>query len=267
MLDALGIQPHQVDDAILTHLDSDHFHPGWLAGGPDKRGAMPAHVRVRLHTGHARRLGVRFPHARLLPFDREFTIQSGALVRPLLLSHDDEGVAAFRIDTPPAMPPAGADHTTPALSGVEPMLGGSLGFATDLGRATPELINLFGSGPRPVDVLAIESNYCPRLQAASGRPDFLIHRITGGHGHLSNHQAAEAIRQIDPREHVVLLHLSQQCNQVSLVAALHEGADYHMTIASQHTPTRWIPIRPPSTTLPPSLVEIRSSLRVVAVSR
>lgn len=132
--------------------------------------------------------------------------------------------------------------------------GGSIGFATDLGRVTPELVKLFkgdGSGGGAVeggvrggvDVLAIESNYCPRMQAASGRPGFLIERITGGRGHLSNHQAAEAIRAIEPREHVVLLHLSRQCNDVGLVASLHEGSDYHVTISSQDVPTRWVPIR------------------------
>ncbi|MGE3107280.1 MAG: MBL fold metallo-hydrolase [Phycisphaerales bacterium] len=230
LLAELGIEPHQVDDAIITHLDSDHFHPGWLAGGTNRRGAMPAHVRVRLHAGHARRLArdrAVFPAARVMPFDREFVLQSGARVRPQLLSHDAEGVTAMRIDAPAAL---GA---------------GSLGFATDLGRVTPALVDLFRAAPDAVDVLAIESNYCPRLQAESGRPVFLIHRITGGHGHLSNQEAIDAIRAIEPREHVVLLHLSRECNRVPLVATMHEGADYHLTIAAHELPTRWIPVRGP----------------------
>ena len=223
MLAELGIEPHQVDDAIITHLDSDHFHDGWTR-------AMPAHVRVRLHAGHARHVSGSFHHARVLAFDGEFALQSGSRVRPLLLSHDADGVTAVRIDIA-------------AECG-----GGSLGFATDLGHVTKGLIELFGGGgeggaPGAVDVLAIESNYCPRMQASSGRPGFLIHRITGGHGHLSNHEAAEAIRAIEPREHVVLLHLSRDCNQVSLVAAMHEGSDYHLTIATHEQPTRLVPIR------------------------
>src|SRR5204862_3142635 len=94
---------------------------------------------------------------------------------------------------------------------------------------------------------AIESNYCPLLQEESGRPDFLKHRITGGRGHLSNHEAAAAIRRIQPREHVILLHLSRECNEPAIVAALHEGADYTLTITCQFEPTRWVQVRGPGT--------------------
>src|SRR5690606_32500803 len=81
------------------------------------------------------------------------------------------------------------------------------------------------------------------LQAASSRPWFLKRRITGGSGHLSNHEALEAVRQIQPRSHVVLLHLSRECNCPDLVASLHQGAPYSFTVTSQTEPTPWVPIR------------------------
>ena len=55
------------------------------------------------------------------------------------------------------------------------------------------------------------------------------------------------VREIDPGEgeglgpqHVVLLHLSRDCNHPEVVGALHAGSDYALTITSQFAPTRWI---------------------------
>jgi hypothetical protein len=62
----------------------------------------------------------------------------------------------------------------------------------------------------------------------------------GGRGHLSNEEALEAIHKIQPRDHVVLLHLSRECNDHALVSELHAGADYALTIAEQHRATRWV---------------------------
>ena len=231
MLAEMGYRPDQIDDAIVTHLDADHFQHSWLT-------ALPPHVRVRMHERHEHELlamGTNPAAARIHTFDHDpFEIDEGVTVRPLLMSHDQAGVATFRIDMP-------------GLGG----RAGSLGFCTDLGHVTADLVSHLradhdresrdgrGGG---VDVLAIESNYCPKLQLASDRPQFLKNRIMGGSGHLSNHQALEAIRAVAPREHVVLLHLSRQCNDPALVADMHAGSDYALTISSQSTPTRWIRI-------------------------
>jgi phosphoribosyl 1,2-cyclic phosphodiesterase len=239
-----GVRMDQVDDVILTHLDADHIHPGWLVepGLRAGRGSpIPAHTRVRVHHGHvreavARGLGVvaRDPSldfgtggpARLVPFDGAFSLDDGVRVHSLLNPHDELGAASFRFSFDSC--------------------GASLGFATDVGCITADLIDqLYG-----VDVLAIESNYCPRLQDASMRPDFLKRRITGGSGHLSNQQCLQAIQHIEPRMHVVLLHLSRECNHPDVVAPLHEGADYALTIASQESPTRWVHVAIPSAHVP-----------------
>jgi phosphoribosyl 1,2-cyclic phosphodiesterase len=209
-----GIRPDQIDGALITHLDHDHLHPTWRTG-------MPAHARVWMHHRHARhasRAGAG--HWRIHAFDGEFAVDEHVRVRPAVMSHDELGVASFRIELTGDLGPA------------------SLGFATDLGHVPVSLLELFGQSP--VDVLAIESNYCPVLQRASSRPEFLKQRIMGGAGHLSNQEALSAILQIEPREHVVLLHLSRECNTPETVAALHAGADYALTITSQHQPSRWV---------------------------
>jgi hypothetical protein len=67
----------------------------------------------------------------------------------------------------------------------------------------------------------------------------------GGSGHLSNDQALRAIGEIGPRTHVVLLHLSRECNDPDLVASLHADAPYSVTITDQFEPSPWVPIAPP----------------------
>lgn len=214
LLDALGLGPHHIDDAILTHLDHDHFHPGWAR-------ALPRHTTLHVHERHADGDTFGLFGIPAAAFGGAFTLRDGTAVRSVLAAHDDHGVATLRVCLP------GPD-------------GGcaDLGFATDLGRVTDGVIEHLAG----VDVLAIESNYCPDLQEASGRPEYLKSRIMGGRGHLSNHEAVQAIGLIEPRSHVVLLHLSRDCNDPDLVASLHEGADYALTITEQHAPTRWIRI-------------------------
>lgn len=217
LLEPLGAAVAQIDEIVFSHLDTDHCCATWTS-------AMPLHARFRIHRRHrgaAHRMGLTVRRTELFdddPFEAPHTLRAGGLrFAPITLSHDDHGVAAFRIESP---------------------CGRSLGFATDLGRATEALVRHLEG----VDVLAIESNYCPRMQRASGRPVALQNRIMGGAGHLSNEQCAEAVRRIAPREAVVLLHLSQQCNEPARASLGHEGAPYAVTISSQDGPTGWIPI-------------------------
>lgn len=214
LLSRRGVPLHRVRDVVLTHLDRDHFHPGWRRSASTK-------ATMRLHRAHLARAEREMSLLRRNePFADGF--ESGPVrARSIVCDHDSAGVAIYRfaIDTP-----RGATE---------------LGYATDLGRPTPRLVQHLAGVP----VLAIESNYCPSMQAASDRPAFLKRRITGGAGHLSNHEAAAAIQDIGPRERVVFLHLSRECNSPDAVGELHAGADYHWVIADQHQPTPWIWLR------------------------
>jgi phosphoribosyl 1,2-cyclic phosphodiesterase len=219
-LAALGLGPEHLDRIVFTHLDRDHAHDGWIRG-------LPRHAEFVIHAKHrarAERMGMLV--RRTSVFDSAFDLPTGVRVDPVLAAHDDLGVVAFRFELPGS---AASPATGPAAPAGAPR---TLGYATDLGRVPGQLIELF----RGVDVLAIESNYCPLMQAASDRPDFLKRRIMDGGGHLSNEQCAEAVAQIAPRQNVVLLHLSRQCNTPCRARSYHEGAPYELAVSDWAEP-------------------------------
>lgn len=205
-LDAMGLRLEQVSDVLLTHLDRDHFLPGW------GRVLAALHARVHLHRSHrarALRSGVDGRTIRMfedrfrLPAwtpkrGRPMSADESPEVESVRLAHDELGTYGFVIE----------------------QAGVRVGWATDLGRVPPSLLEAFVD----LDAVAIESNYDPGLQRASGRPDFLKQRVMGGSGHLSNEQSLDAVRRIAETSDlaaVVTLHLSQDCNRPELVTALY----------------------------------------------
>jgi phosphoribosyl 1,2-cyclic phosphodiesterase len=183
----------------LTHLDRDHFSPMW-ANTIISRG-----IRLFCHAARIEELIVICEglDGHITGFDQAFESVPGLGIHPIELAHDTDGSHGFVIE--------GFDCR--------------IGYATDLGRVTRELIERFVD----LDVLAIESNYDPQMQFDSARPGFLKQRIVGGKGHLSNEQAFEAVRQILDRceklgarlpAHIVLLHRSRQCNCPRIVRQL-----------------------------------------------
>ena len=74
----------------------------------------------------------------------------------------------------------------------------------------------------------------------------------GGLGHLSNEQALDAAIACDEQsdlEHLVLLHLSRQCNDPALVRRLYARRAPHLlgrlTLTTQRVPTPLLHIRGP----------------------
>lgn len=216
LLRASGVCLDDVGTIVLTHLDRDHVHAGWAERLERRRLRGSPPMRVLVHAIHERAArSILGPGARVEPFDDALDLLPGCSGGAILGPHDQTGVAVLRVRLPS---------------------GGELGFATDLGRATCEVTRHL----RGVDVLGIESNYCERLQVESDRPDALKRRIMGGAGHLSNRQCAEAVQDIGPLRHVVLLHLSRECNTPDLAAREHNSAAYALTVTSQDEPSEWI---------------------------
>jgi len=213
MLGEHGFGLRQVTDVLFTHLDRDHCAPAW-SQALLTRATLRMHKR---HLGRARRQHLLKGTRTELFGDEPFRLPNVGTVHARLMDHDSLGVAAFRIE----IEDGDGSH--------------ALGFATDLGRVREDLVEHLAG----VDTLAIESNYDPAMQAASPRPAFLKRRITGGAGHLSNEECASAARAIGPRERVVLLHLSRECNTPALASAGHAGAGYEVTVSRQHEATGW----------------------------
>ena len=223
----VGASLDDVAAVCLTHLDRDHFQPAW---GPtlarrDIRLCCPGD---RIDEVTAAMAGVERVRRFVVPFadGRPFEPMAGVTVETTATAHDATG-----------------SHAVVVRSG-----GRAVGYATDLGSVPPELVRRLCG----VDVLAVESNYDPAMQRASGRPDFVQRRITGGRGHLSNQQALAAVQRVfarcrragcSPPGHVVLLHRSRAANCPRLMRSLF-GRDPHvgrrLVLAEQDAPTEWL---------------------------
>lgn len=206
-LGAMGLSLGDVEHVFITHFDSDHFRPQWANRLP---AATSVHIHAR-HTAQACRAGLN--RRAVLAISNESRVGEVG-VAATLAAHDDTGVAVFRFE-----------HR-----------GVGIGYATDVGRPTDTLVDFLAD----VDVLAVESNYCPTLQAASARPGFLKRRVMGGAGHLSNEQSAALARRVRPRSDVVLLHLSRECNRPDLAESAHAGSGFRVTVSSHDRPTPWV---------------------------
>lgn len=218
-----GLTLDDIEDVLVTHFDTDHFHAGWVAAAERFGVTIHAHRRHRHQAlraiGSVRRVRLHEDGPQLERCADVTTIES------TLLAHDDVGTVGFVID-----------HA-----------GTRLGYATDLGRVPKALFDRFTR----LDALALESNYDVQMQQASARPAFLKRRIMGGAGHLSNDQALDAIVEMagaSPLQHITLLHLSRQCNCPRLVQRLYGSRARHLlnrlTITNQHEPTPMLHVKP-----------------------
>lgn len=212
-LAAAGLSWADVDAVLLTHTHSDHWNDRTLAHLRRRRLRLYCHAE---HGAAMRRYGSEFAglHADGLvggyEAEREWPVGPGLRCRALELSHDGGPTFGFRFEE------AGGLFGGPS----------ALAYAADLGTWTPALARALAD----VDVLALEFNHDVALQHASGRSFYLIRRILGDRGHLSNVQAAalvqETLRHSPPGRlrHLVQLHLSRDCNRPELALAAARAA-------------------------------------------
>ncbi|MCI0639120.1 MAG: MBL fold metallo-hydrolase [Gemmataceae bacterium] len=212
---------HDVGAVLLTHTHNDHWHENAFEVFC-QRG-----IRLLCHPQHAQALKAQSPAFAELakaglvqPYrlGETFCLAERVLCRPLPLKHDGGVTCGFRVEAN----------------------GCALGYATDLGTWDAALVRALAD----VDLLALEFNHDEELQKSSVRPQFLKERNLGAHGHLSNVQAArllaEIARQSQPGrlKHLVLLHLSRQCNRPDLARAaalaVLENASIGLHLAGQN---------------------------------
>lgn len=90
----------------------------------------------------------------------------------------------------------------------------AVGFVTDTGFVTPGALQLLSD----VRILAMESNHDLPMLRTGDYPRYLQDRIASNEGHLSNAQAADAVRELVGKrtQELVAMHISQENNRPSL---------------------------------------------------
>ena len=197
LLHDAGTALEKIDAIFLTHEHGDH------AAGVDGLAKHPQ-VQVFANAATARAVQAKLDHR---PAWQVF--QTGARFR-----FRDLEVQSFSVPHD-AQEPVGFTFA----SGREDDLFSprrALAWLTDLGHIPQHVREHL----RDVDVVAVESNHCPRLlQADLKRPWSTKQRISGRHGHLSNDSMRELLESVaSPRwRHIFLTHLSRDCNSLAAV--------------------------------------------------
>ena len=117
-----------------------------------------------------------------------------------------------------------------------------VGYATDLGRLTPEIVSMI----RGCHIVVIEANHDVDMLWNGPYPWVTKERIGSELGHLDNASGAGQVADITDGDtaHLVLAHLSENNNEPGLVRRLFSDAlleagrtDVRLTVTSQHRPT------------------------------
>lgn len=189
-LEAVRIQPAQIDAILLTHEHSDHAAG---VGVWSRRHKTPVYAN-RL-TAEALSRETEGTAWRIFSTGSDFAI-GDLSIQSFAIPHDAAEPVGFVL----------------SHAGVR------LGFLTDLGFAT----RMVTERVRQVHTLVIETNHDERmLHDDTRRPWAVKQRILSRHGHLSNTAAAEVLAEIagNGLRRAVLGHLSEDCNTPELAVS------------------------------------------------
>lgn len=217
-LQQVGIDPASLDGILLTHEHGDHVRglKVFLKQNPVPVFTTPATARV------VRESGIGGGTWKFFEAGQVFAI-GGIAVETFAIQHDAVDPVGFVVG-----------HDTRRL-----------GFLSDAGFVTRSMTERL----RGLDGIFVEANYDEALlEADTKRPWSIKQRISSRHGHLSNGQVAELIRDISHPAlgRVVLGHLSSDCNTPEIILSMlrncladlgHGHVGLHC--AGQHEPTAW----------------------------
>jgi phosphoribosyl 1,2-cyclic phosphodiesterase len=202
-LESVGSSWSRIASVVLTHTHADHVDSATFSELA-RRG-----VTVHCHDGHRQSLAQDSGFKKLEECgavrcydDHPFLVSNGLRLEPIEVPHDGGPTFGFRIE-------ASSERREPPVG---------IGYLADCGCWSPTIAESLAG----VDLIGLEFNHDVEMQRTSRRPEFLIERNLSDSGHLSNAQAAELLQAILARSHdgaprhVVLLHLSEECNQAEL---------------------------------------------------
>lgn len=208
-LAAAGLSWASVHAILLTHTHSDHWKEATLAALARRRVPLFCHQDHHFVLRTYSDAFIALMKAGLIRAycpGETFTPVPGLRCQALPVRHDGGATFGFRIEGPPDLFGDGQ----------------ALGYAADLGCWDDKLATSLAD----VDLLAVEFNHDVQMQYSSGRGPFLIERVLGDDGHLSNEQAVELVQAVLAQSpagrlrHLVQLHLSRECNRPALARAV-----------------------------------------------
>jgi len=214
----LGIEPASLDGILLTHEHGDHVRglKVFLKKFPVPVLATPQTAMV------VREAGISHGEWKSFETGQTFTLGDTEICS-FSIQHDAVDPVGFVI----------SDRTH------------RLGMVSDAGFITHSMRESL----RDLHALFIEANYDDGLlEADTKRPWSIKQRIASRHGHLSNRQVGELLREIAHAglRQLVLGHLSSDCNQPEVAighlrACLVETGHGHVALecARQDEPTEW----------------------------
>lgn len=218
---SLGIDPTSLDAILLTHEHGDHVRGLKVFL---KKFGIPVWATPQT-TKMVKEIGIEHGCWK--------TFESGQCIE---LDNQDAKIQTFAIQHD-AVDPVGF---------VFSYQGRRLGFVSDAGFVTHSMRESL----RELHGLFIEANYDDELlKADTKRPWSIKQRISSSHGHLSNKQVGQLLVEIlhFRFEHVVLGHLSSDCNQPDIAldhlrsCLLEAGySQVSLQCARQDEPTDWI---------------------------
>ena len=214
-LDSLGVAADTLRAVLITHAHVDHVRS---AGMLSRKHGIPIYVTEATRNAWGEGVQKVAAWEFLLP-GRGVTFGAMQFV-PFGVCHDADDTLGFRINTPD----------------------GAIGFATDVGRITEDLISRFAT----CRLLVMESNHAVELLRVSPYAASVRSRIAGNDGHLSNEDVAAFVRDHLGADVccIVLAHLSR-VNNVSEIAKMSclealcavRRDDVRVVVADQDRPT------------------------------
>jgi len=141
-----------------------------------------------------------------------------------LLNRLPEKVTLFHNGTPFRLGPFTVEPFSVSHDAVDPV-----GFVVRVGEIKISVVTDLGVAGKMVPlkardshILVLESNHDPELLLRSSRPPAIQHRILSRRGHLSNQDAVALLPELlgPATRHLVLAHLSEECNRPRLAREL-----------------------------------------------
>jgi phosphoribosyl 1,2-cyclic phosphodiesterase len=197
MLAAIGESLERIDAVFLTHEHGDH------TAGIEGLKKFPQ-IRVFANDATARAVQGGLEHRpdwQIFQTGARFVFRD-LVVESFAVPHDAQEPVGFRFTSG-----HDGDLFAPRRS---------IAWFTDLGHAPQNVHECI----RECEVVVVESNHCPDLlKNDTRRPWSLKQRISGRHGHLSNHATVELLAAVaSPRwRRIYLTHLSRECNSRAAV--------------------------------------------------